>query len=122
MYELNNQNILRLVEDNRMGNYSFRVISLECNDFRTKYVGRSLHGLPTRIRRGLKKYYTHFHFEYADSPFEAFAVECREWHIFQPNLDNRKHPEAPPNLPYLCPYCLATPRFSDGDTERRWGI
>lgn len=49
--------------------------------------------------------YTHFAFDYARSPIEAFEHECRVYHgLGGPHgLDNRGHPESPAGIPWPCP-------------------
>jgi hypothetical protein len=40
-------------------------------------------------------------------------MECREWHRFF-KLGNAIHPDAPKNLPYICPYCNGSKEIKAG--------
>lgn len=67
------------------------------------YVGRSDTDLRGRLwgssRLGL---YTHFWFDYAPSPMQAYRYECTLYHEFQPP-DNSVHPAVPPATIWRCP-------------------
>lgn len=79
------------------------------------YVGRSDNDLAERLNRQANNYpkYTHFWFETTTSAKTAFDLECRWWHKFQPE-DNEKHPDRPDGSDWQCPVC----DIFEG--ERRW--
>ena len=68
-----------------------------------------LPGLGTRalghIAVGPASGYTHFAFCYADSAIAAFERQCRSYHALGGSecLDNRRHPQPPPDSPWACP-------------------
>lgn len=50
--------------------------------------------------------YTHFEFCYSPSAESAFEGECCAYHDFggtYGSLDNRRHPEPPEGVPWMCP-------------------
>lgn len=82
--------------------------------FNAGYVGRS----DTDIRRRLLQHaevgkFSNFYFIPTKTIFDAFMIECREWHRFFA-LSNSIHPDAPKNLPYICSYCNASREIKAG--------
>ena len=75
--------------------------------FKVGYVGRSDKSLRNRLLQHSKtNEYNYFYYTPTDTIFEAFKLECREWHRFF-DITNSIHPDSPNNLPYKCPYCNA---------------
>ena len=71
------------------------------------YVGRSDEDLGSEIRKraeALNAGYTHFFFEPADSPHDAFILECRWYHSYS-FLENKEHPKPPHGMVLRCPFC-----------------
>jgi|TARA_Y100000310_G_C20683511_1_gene817540 hypothetical protein len=82
--------------------------------FHVGYVGRS----DTDLRRRLLQHvqsgkFSYFYFVQTETIFDAFRIECREWHRFF-ELGNAIHPDAPKNLPYICPYCNGSKEIKSG--------
>jgi len=63
----------------------------------TRALGRAAIGIDTA--------YTHFAFSYAPSAIAAFERECLDYHALgeSESLDNPRHPEPPPGIPWACP-------------------
>lgn len=68
------------------------------------YVGRSDIDVGARVKQSSseKAGYTHFWFEYAPSPKEAYDMECELYHKYSPP-DNINHPAAPLGTNWRCP-------------------
>jgi len=86
--------------------------------FKVGYVGRS----DTDIRKRLLQHSKNNEYDYffaipTDTIFEAYKLECREWHRFF-DINNSIHPDAPNNLPYKCPYCNAAKEISNEIIKR----
>jgi len=81
-------------------------LGIEINkNIHLKYIGRSDTRLRNRLLEHAKaKKYTHFSFQLTKTIFEAYRIECREWHNAI-DLDNRIHPKKPKKLGFKCPYC-----------------
>ena len=107
-YELNIENINRLVKDHIIGNYALGNLS-ESGTFVVHYVGRSDTDLKQRLTQHLSdaKKYSHFKFSFAISIKEAYLKECKNYHDFggQQYLDNENHPARPHDMKDSCPYC-----------------
>ena len=73
---------------------------------RADYVGRSDDDLRTRLIQSAKEGsgYTHFWFEYASSPRDAYWKECFYYHQYSPT-DNSVHPAVPAGSVWRC--CVA---------------
>jgi len=67
------------------------------------YVGRSDSDLQkeTRYSSSLSDY-SHFWFEYASSPMQAYKRECVLYHYHDP-VDNTNHPAVPSGTNWRCP-------------------
>ncbi len=97
------ENVEHSVSKNATGTY-FLAKNVN-SDIHLKYIGRS----DTRLRERLLNHvkigkYTHFSFQLTNTIYEAYRIECREWHNAI-DLDNKIHPKKPKNLNYRCPYC-----------------
>jgi len=67
------------------------------------YVGRSDTDVGLRIKQSATEgYYTHFWFEYASSPRDAYLKECEYYHKYNP-ADNTNHPAVPFGTNWRCP-------------------
>lgn len=68
------------------------------------YVGRSDIDVCSRIKQYTSEGYgyTHFWFEYASSPRDAYLKECKYYHEYNPP-DNTNHPAAPVGTNWKCP-------------------
>lgn len=67
------------------------------------YVGRSDTDVGSRIKESsTEDYYTHFWFEYATSPRDAYLKECEYYHKYNPP-DNMNHPAVPFGTNWRCP-------------------
>lgn len=100
--------IRRVVSKNAIGAY--RLFKSVNGIIELAYWGRS----DTSLRRRLQEHsrngkYTHFVIETAESVYEAFRRECRDYHLRIPGIDNRMHPAPPKGSSYSCPYCSVTP-------------
>ena len=100
-YELNTDKIIQVVTRTSAGSY---ILSRNGNN--AHYVGRSDSDVGGRLKTWAagNNSYTHFWFEYADSPKAAFELECRWWHKYKP-ADNRMHPDRPDGSGWECPVC-----------------
>lgn len=74
-----------------------------------RYVGRSDTDLQKRLLDHVnERPYKSFKFSYADSPEEAYFIECKQYHryIGSGKLRNEKHPDCPDGMGHLrCPEC-----------------
>ncbi len=78
------------------------------------YVGRSDTNLKRRLLQHVQNgKFSQFYFIPTKTIFDAFRMECREWHRFF-ELSNVIHPDAPKNLPYICPYCNGSEEIKAG--------
>jgi len=67
------------------------------------YVGRSDTDVGLRIKQSATEgYYSHFWFEYATSPRDAYLKECEYYHKYNPP-DNTNHPGVPFGTNWRCP-------------------
>lgn len=68
------------------------------------YVGRSDTDVGFRIKQSASEgyRYTHFWFEYASSPRDAYLKECEYYHKYNPP-DNTNHPAVPFGTNWRCP-------------------
>jgi len=80
------------------------VYFLSRNGKRADYVGRSDDDLRARLITSAKEDtgYTHFWFEYASSPRDAYWLECQYYHQYTPS-DNSVHPAVPVGTFWRCP-------------------
>ena len=86
-FKLRKEEVRQRVPKHSTGAY-FLAIKMGKN-YRIKYVGRSDTHLRQRLLTHVSnKKYTHFSTEITDTIFEAFRLECREWHNSFP-LDNK---------------------------------
>ncbi len=76
------------------------------------YVGRvdcrTDRGLKDRMLEHLKEYTSCCYFEWnsASSILDAYKTECKNYHQWYQNLENKIHPRKPDSVSYtLCPYC-----------------
>lgn len=104
-YCLNNHNVRRLVPADAIGFY--RLGNDIAGAFALSYFGRS----DTSIRQRLlfharARRATHFQFALTETIYQAFALECSEWHLRPPGARNVIHPDAPRWIGYGCPWCL----------------
>jgi hypothetical protein len=76
--------------------------------FDIRYVGRSDSCVKTRLMQHIETdKFTHFSFKSTKTIYEAFRLECMEWHLRADHTYNKIHPDSPRHLPYVCPYCMA---------------
>ena len=67
------------------------------------YVGRSDTDIGARINSSAAEgRYSHFWYEYASSPRDAFLKECTYYHQYNPP-DNLNHPAVPSGANWRCP-------------------
>lgn len=97
----------KFVDKNRPGVYGLAV----AYDGIILYVGRSDSDLNGRLKTHISekslmtdRYYLVFKFIYANSPKNAYEMECSLWHKEKP-LDNKIHPNKPEGTTYPCPIC-----------------
>ena len=95
-------NIEKYVKPKKVGNFALG--TLKDSKFVPKYVGRSDKDLQLCLKKYIGLQYTYFKFKYAGSPIKAFIRECSNYHNFQRQLDNDKHPEKPEGVDADCPY------------------
>ena len=116
IYKLTKSVISSLFEKSKIGIY---VLGNYTNDyFKVGYVGRSDTDLRYRLLQHSKNnQYSYFYYIATNTIFEAFKLECREWHRFF-NIKNSIHPDAPNNIPYICPYCNGAKEIHQGLKKR----
>ena len=111
---------LEQIEARRVGNYWLYNTNTD-GELIVRYVGRSDKCLLKRLRQhiGYGKY-EFFSYQYSPTyPLvrTAFDIECREFHLFKDQLDNKIHPDAPRHLPYKCKYCELNKAITDGNVN-----
>ena len=87
------------------GNYAIGYVSED--GFVVRYVGRSDSDISDRVKDYIQKRnskFNKFKFSYAASSKEAYEKECRNYHDFNPPL-NDIHPRKPDGTKYKCPVC-----------------
>jgi len=88
----------QLVKDNYIGAYILSKGSNVAN-----YVGRSDSDLKQRLKQQLQsRNYSQFWFESVNSSLEAYYLECKWYHQYNPK-DNENHPALPPGSAWKCP-------------------
>lgn len=89
------------------GNYALGKIHPTQKNFIVQYVGRADIDLNDRIKEHLAEGYSHFKYSYANTPKEAFAKECTNYHDFgeDKKLHNKAHPSKPVEDNCKCPVC-----------------
>ncbi len=65
-------------------------------------IGRSEGNLAERISKHAGESYSHFWYELAESPIQAFHLECEWFHKYHPT-DNPDHPTVTPGATWRCP-------------------
>ena len=113
-YALTNEEIERIVGENRIGNYALGYLNAKAT-FIVRYVGRSDTDLRERIKHGIVDMeadsscrYERFKFSYAENVQEAYEKECRNYHDFggdRGKLRNTIHPAKPEGFNGKCPVC-----------------
>lgn len=104
-YEFKEAAIDKEISETHPGNYALGY--QKSGTFYVQYVGRSDHDVAGRIKRHLKKSYTHFKYCYATSPRDAYKRECKNYHDFggSDKLNNDIHPDRPDGTNWKCPCC-----------------
>jgi hypothetical protein len=102
-FHLSEPEIDRKIEVGSIGNYALGFIN-ENDHFIPKYVGRSDDDLNSRLKDWVPKY-SKFKFSTATTKKRAFEEECRNYHDFIKQLDNKIHPDRPDGTDWSCPYC-----------------
>jgi hypothetical protein len=104
-YELTAEEVERIVDDGRIGNYALGHRSSEEKSFIVDYVGRSDSDVKSRLLYWVENSKRpRFKYSYASSAKEAFEKECCNYHDFSPS-DNDIHPDKPKDKNYKCPVC-----------------
>jgi len=103
-YSLDNETIDRVVNQTSAGAYALGYINEE-GLFVPTYVGRSDNDINKRLKDWVGSKYSHFKFEYYNSPKAAFLKECNLYHDWIQQLDNKQHPERPDGTDWKCPQC-----------------
>ena len=86
------------------GNYALGKNN-ENGKFTVSYVGRADKDVKARLKSWVGKVdCKHFKYSYATSPKAAFEKECKNYHDFNPPL-NEIHPDRPNDTAWKCPYC-----------------
>lgn len=103
-YCLNNHNVRRLVPADAIGFY--RLGTEAEGKFSLTYFGRSDTSLRQRLLfHARARLATHFQFVLTETIYQAFALECSEWHLHPIGATNVIHPDAPRWIAYGCPWC-----------------
>lgn len=113
-YALTNEEIERLVCENRIGNYAYGYLNAQAT-FIVRYVGRSDNDLRECIKHGFADVeaepscrYERFKFNNAECAQEAYEKGCCNYHDFggdRGNLKNTIHPAKPEGYNCKCPVC-----------------
>ena len=95
----NEAEISEKIRNNVIGTYI-----LSSGDNVAHYVGRSDTNLNVRLKQHLNdpQNYTQFWFEITASSLEAYSLECKWYHKYNPK-DNNYHPAVPPGAAWKCP-------------------
>jgi hypothetical protein len=102
-YLLSSREVDRYVKKGTPGAYILG--SLRRGEFVAEYVGRSDSDLNGRLKRHVGERYESFIFVDAESPNQAFELECYLYHDLQKYLDNLNHPDCPDDADCECPVC-----------------
>jgi len=106
-YAFTKEGVKKIPAKKSPGNYALGY--LRDGDFFPKYVGRSDTDLLAEVQKRLEwaGKYSHFKCDYASSVKAAFEKECNNYHDFERQLDNERHPDRPDGTDYQCPRCDA---------------
>ena len=106
-YTFSKEEIEKVIkQENTIGNYCLG--TLKDKVIVPKYVGRSDECVKTRLlqhaldQEKLKKY-SIFKYCYQDNVKNAYHMECKNYHDFEKQLDNKIHPDQPKGKSYTCP-------------------
>jgi len=103
-FDLDEKTINSMVTKKSAGNYALGRINDE-GTFLVGYVGRSDQDINGRLKNWVDETkYSKFKFSYAFSPKAAFENECKNYHDFDPPL-NDSHPDRPNDTNWKCPRC-----------------
>ncbi len=114
-FKLTNSNVSIHIRGGTLGVYVLGPLRAD-GHLTVKFAGRSDPDLAGGLRRHADKYDA-FGFARAVSLQEAFEMECRLFHHFEP-VDNATHPARPPESDWKCPICQTrdeTPRQANPD-------
>ena len=101
-FKLTNSNVSLHIRGSAPGVYVMGPLRAD-GHLTVKLTGRSDADLAAALRRHTDKYEA-FGFARAGSTPEAFEMECRLYHHFEP-VDNPAHPDPPPQSDWRCPIC-----------------
>lgn len=110
VFALTESSINANVDSDEIGNYRLAKEKKEANGLWINYVGRTnTKRLAERLKEHLDEGYKFFKCCYKKSELESYLQECSDYHEFggmEGKLDNKKHPEAPADSDFQCPFCL----------------
>lgn len=103
-YDYDSDEINSNVSSNKIGNYALGYEKEE--SFIPKYVGRSDSDVKDELINYLddKSHHKKFMFRYASTEKEAHEKECKNFHDFEKQLENEKHPDSPNGMNLTCPF------------------
>lgn len=103
-HDFDSETVDRVVTKTSEGNYALGYINPD-GGFVPKYVGRSDTDLNQELKNRLNRDHPKFKYGYASSPKAAFEKECHNYHDFEEQLDNERHPARPDGSGWTCPVC-----------------
>jgi hypothetical protein len=103
-YDLTAEKIDEVVTETSAGAYALGKISKTTNTFIPKYVGRSDDDVNKRLKDWVDKY-PNFKYEYYSSAKAAYEKECRLYHDWKKQIDNKVHPAKSEGTDWKCPVC-----------------
>lgn len=116
-YDLNKVTIERLIKAGKAGNFAIGYIS-PIGGFAPKMIGGSDEDLRQEIMSKIEiahqRGYDKFCFKYTSSVKERFEIECLNFHNFNRQLDQKKHPYPPDGVNYSCPDKMCAQFFNSG--------
>ena len=101
-FKLTNSNVSIHIRGGTLGVYVLGPLGAG-GHLAVRFTGRSDADLAGNLRQHTDKYDA-FGFTRAGSSQEAFEMECRLFHHFEP-VDNATHPARPPESDWKCPIC-----------------
>ena len=104
VYKFKSDEINKQVKNHKIGNYNLGELN-KGGEFIPRYTGRSDLDLKEELKKRLSTHSHHeyFRFWYKASVKDAFEHECRKYHQFLKQLENKTHPQKPPGKNYECP-------------------
>lgn len=103
-YVLTAEKIDEVITVTSAGAYALGSLNKTTNNFVPEYVGRSDDDINKRLKDWVGQY-SHFKYRYYSTNKAAYEKECRLYHDWKKQLDNKVHPAKSEGTDWKCPVC-----------------